>query len=74
MAAMRAEIGFVSGWNGHEWTAENRLELVIKPESQTESTLLRMFAQRMGLRIEETTGQLTISEPAASHQVDLTCR
>ena len=60
---MRAEIGFIRDW-GLDGALTDRLRLTVQSQSTSEATTLLMFARRMGLEFDESSGQLTIDEPA----------
>ncbi len=66
---MKAEIGFVRDWTGDMnrtgyGALTERLQLVVTSQSESEYTLLSVFAKRMGRTIDESSGCLTIEEPA----------
>jgi len=52
---VKAEIGFIDG--------TQRLKLVIKPDSETEVTLVREFSRRTGFKMPEWSTWLEIHEP-----------
>ena len=68
---MKAEIGFVRDWTGDTdrigsgaLTLTERLQLVVISQSQSEHTMLAVWAKRMGLTYDESAGCLFIEEPA----------
>ena len=64
---MKAEIGFQRDWSDEgNGRVTDKLQLVINAQSSTEATSLLLFAKRMGLRYDESSGSLTIDEPVKS--------
>lgn len=66
---MKAEIGFVRDWTGDTdrigyGALTERLQLVVSSQSQSEHTMLAVWAKRMGLTYDESAGCLFIEEPA----------
>lgn len=66
---MRAEVGFQRDWSGDHHrrgygALTDRLELVVSSGSATEQTMLATLAKRLGLGFDESSGSLTIREPA----------
>jgi hypothetical protein len=59
---VRAEIGFV---RDEQWQPTPRLRLTVYSQSETESSALQMFAQRLGVRLDDASGTLTIEEKSA---------